>query len=109
MNNTCFDICPSRSYESSNFSCLPCAFDCLSCNNNGNGDCISCSLSDYRSLNIKTNRCTANLGYYSQDNISQAQPCAYDCVQCTSLTTCQICDHGKTPVAGGCSNVFGCA
>lgn len=109
IDKTCYDICPPRLYGSSNFSCLPCPIDCLYCNNTGNGECLSCSPADYRTFNILNNRCTANIGYYSDGIFSVAKRCAYDCIHCTSLTVCKICVSGKKPVTGGCSNVFGCS
>jgi hypothetical protein len=57
-NNFCCDICPDRYYNDMiTFNCGKCPYDCLTCNDTGHGECLSCNLSDYRKFNTTTKRC----------------------------------------------------
>jgi proprotein convertase subtilisin/kexin type 5 len=53
---TCSSQCSIRQYFNSSSSlCLTCPYDCLMCDSNL--DCLSCSATDYRQLNLTTLRC----------------------------------------------------
>jgi proprotein convertase subtilisin/kexin type 5 len=82
-------VCPDRQYYSAgSLSCLPCPYDCLTCNNNG--DCLTCSTQDHRQLNTTNSRCVPLPGYYD-NGVTLADNCLTNCENCTSASTCTGC------------------
>ena len=65
----CYSNCSARYYnDNSSQSCKPCSYDCYTCN--PNGTCLTCNLTtDFRVLDVGTNRCVAKDGYF--DSLTQ--------------------------------------
>jgi hypothetical protein len=65
-NGACLQTCPQRFFgQSSSNSCEACPYDCLTCSTIG-ANCLSCSPSDFRSLDSALGRCLPVQGYYEK-------------------------------------------
>lgn len=89
----CYKWCPDRYVGNpSLFRCVPCIYDCLTCDLNGN--CLSCSNAiDHRSLFNWTQRCIP-LPRYFDNETTVAAPCQTICVMCLNTTVCSACIQG---------------
>ena len=69
IDQLCYNNCPARYYnDDSSQTCKICSYDCYTCNPNGN--CLTCNLTtDFRVLDVGTNRCVAKDGYF--DSLTQ--------------------------------------
>jgi proprotein convertase subtilisin/kexin type 5 len=61
LDSLCLSSCPLKTF-SDGVSCLPCAYDCLSCSQLG--PCLSCDPLEHRVLSNLSSRCEAMAGYY---------------------------------------------
>ena len=91
-SNLCSDTCPFRFYPSfQSFSCQPCPYDCLTCNYKG--ECLNCSLDDFRVLFTNLSRCLAMAGYYDNKTTISVK-CPKGCYLCQSEQFCINCLPG---------------
>jgi hypothetical protein len=74
-------------FDNSTGNCEACAFDCLTCDENG--DCLSCdAVNDFREL--VGGRCQPLTGYYESGE-AVASRCPVDCTSCDSAVNCTSC------------------
>ena len=79
--------CPIRQFAGPS-SCLPCPYDCYTCNSTG--ACLSCSSADSRVLDLNSSRCIPIDGYFD-NNVTVSTKCLSKCSLCSSLTICSAC------------------
>ena len=97
-------LCSDGYYNSGDYQCEPCPFECKTCSNstfcqtcrdgfllNNKGICSEC---DYLNCKLCDNdQClTCNDGYFMRNN--ECQPCSSYCRSCTSTTNCLECSTG---------------
>jgi len=95
--------CPNRTYTDSTHQCFPCfSYACLTCNSMA--QCLSCSPSDFRTLNINT--CVPIDKYYDDGHNSIALPCNSNCQTCSgsSNLSCLSCLDGNALDNSSCIN-----
>lgn len=99
VNGTCLASCPSRYYpntDPTNYTCLPCTLPCLQCTTQQS--CTACITGYFMT---PFGNCTANcstlpasstdLAYFLNVNTSSCEPCADNCLACTSVSRCTQC------------------
>lgn len=71
----CVDSCLPRTYLLSMIMCcIPCSYDCYSCDNNFT--CLTCNSRDYRQYNPTTSKCDPIFDYFDPGT-SMAARCLY--------------------------------
>ena len=78
-------------YNTEKLSCQSCPYDCLTCSSRLT--CLSCSGSDYRQLDLSTNRCIP-ISMYFDNRTTVCVACPANCLVCRSLALCTVCVTG---------------
>ena len=105
ISGTVCTLCYPRYYVDAVQACSSCPYDCYTCDSNGN--CLSCSSSDYRVLdnsNASNVRCIPQNGYY-ESSVSVSAQCPEGCSSCTSASFCSACSEGYNLESNSCSAV----
>jgi len=106
ISNTCYDICPIRSYTASTgYQCLSCAYDCYICSSE-----TSCSLCFAGKFPVIGGCCNvSNCAEVITNNIENTTTCI-SCLDEFILTSTNLCVCPSTTwlITDHCTNVVGC-
>ena len=86
-------------YNSEMLRCQNCPYDCLACSSDQT--CLSCSSSDYRQLDLSTNRCIP-ISMYFDNRTTVCVACPANCLVCKSLALCTVCVTGAFMIGKLC-------
>ena len=89
-----FNSCPADSgyFDAGVPTCQPCDYTCLNCSGPSAMNCSSCNSADFRTFEFTNNSCPPNPNYFDVGTATTVACSLSQCLQCSSLTTCLLCD-----------------
>ncbi|XP_065170470.1 furin-like protease 2 isoform X2 [Atheta coriaria] len=99
-HNKCLASCLSNTYETDDYSCLPCHESCDTCSGSNSSQCISCTAGHYWNEGRCVHECPAH--HYADGRYRECIECPPGCSECNQTTCISCLDDWHVNSKGRC-------